>query len=206
MISDTFVLTFLYANRDALILHFHNKQNLDLGNKHAYQRWIKCIYQYTRNKMYPAHIAMYEQWRSTWDRTIGDFDRNEVDERADIPKSAENFVREAVDDFKVRFMKGNNFKLSVAIDVLNKIKDLKIVVSLPSTVFPIEKLDEFYEDLNLRGDENFLQSIWEINKNFRKIINEPRNSWRRQIDRMVYAQSNDWMTYNILDGNILCKL
>ncbi|KAG5667502.1 hypothetical protein PVAND_015481 [Polypedilum vanderplanki] len=205
-ITDNFVITFLYWNRFYIILRFHNEQTLFLnGYKHGWQRWQTCIYQNTLDTtMQPALLVMYEKYRSIWDRTLGDFDRDLTDERIDIIGSAENLIQEAVDEFKRRFLANTApfIPIEVATDVLFKLKNLKILISLPKSIFPISKLEEFYKNLNLTGKENFMKSLWEIQKHHRKLRNEPKSSWRRQIDQIVEIYPK-FVKYNIEDGNVL---
>lgn len=144
---------------------------------------------------------MYEDRRPIWDRTVGDFNRETS--KLDIPSSAEEFVKEAVLEYKNQFIKGTNLQPSIAVDVVDKLKTVTVVASLQAKVFPISKLEEFYTELNLKGDESFLHSVWEMEKNHRKIRNELKESWRRQIDMMVGPYR---INYNIKDGNILCRL
>lgn len=208
IISDAFSITFLYANRYDIILRFFNDQNLkQRGTKHALQRWIHCINQHFLSNMMPALLFMYEQHRPEWDRTLGDFDRDLIDERVEIAKNAEILSKEAVEEYKKRFLEQIEAKIpaNIAVDVYNKLKNLKIVISLQKSIFPIGKFKEFYKNLNLNGEENFLKSIWEFQKHHKKIQNEPNSSWRKQIDRLVNEGKGDLCRYEIGNGNILCK-
>ncbi|KAG5685161.1 hypothetical protein PVAND_014353 [Polypedilum vanderplanki] len=203
-IADTFHITFLYRYRSQIILRFHNRHDLTLqGYKHGWQRWTTCIRQYALEQyMEPALLVMHEQKREIWDRTLGDFDRDSIDERIDIVGSAEKFILEAVDEFKRRFLTEGASKLSTEIsaDVVFKLKNIKILIGLPKSVFSISKLEEFYKNLNLTGNENFMKSLWEIQRHHRKLRNEPKNNWRRQIEQIV--EIKEYYKYYVDDGNI----
>ncbi|KAG5669415.1 hypothetical protein PVAND_017302 [Polypedilum vanderplanki] len=206
IISDTFVITFLYWYRFQIILRFHNEQTfVQEGTKHGWQRWHTCINQKSfKDYMQPALLVMYEQYRSIWDRTLGDFDRDLMDERVDIVGNAKQLIQEAVDEFKRRFLTGGAIFMpfKIAVDVLFKLKNLKIFISLPKSIFSISKLEEFYENLNLNGNENFMESYWKIEKHHRRLRNEPKTSWRRQIDQVVETNKK-LLKYSVEDGNIL---
>ncbi|KAG5669536.1 hypothetical protein PVAND_017423 [Polypedilum vanderplanki] len=207
-ISETFDITFLYRYRTQIILRFHNDQDfLTRGYKQGQQRWISCLYQFSLDiRMQPALLVMYEQYRSIWDRSLGDFDRDLMDERIDIVGNAKKLIQEAVDEFKKRFLTESAplMPFKIAVDVLFKMKNLKILIGLPNSIFPISKLEEFYKNLNLTGNENFMESYWEIEKHHRRLRNEPKTSWRRQIDQVVDT-GDFWAKYSVEDGNILCK-
>lgn len=180
------MVSFLYLHRFSIILRFHNHQILEqYGTKHASQRWRTCIFTHILPQMHPALLVMYERWRPVWDRFVGDFNRDIHDERSQILTSAEKFSQEAIDELKQRFTYETDLKPSIAIDVLDKLKNLKIVVSLTEKYLSFDQLDDFYKELNLNGSENFLKSVWELDNHHMKVLNEPRDNWRRKIDEMV---------------------
>lgn len=198
----------MYSHRFQMILRFHNiEERIFKGTKHGHQRWITCLYQDSFvHHMQPALLVMYEQKREIWDRTLGDFDRDLDDERIDIVGSAKKLIQEAVDEFKTNFLENKikYFPIQDAAEILMKLKNLKILIGLPKSIFPISKLEEFYKNLNLTGNENFMESIWEIQKHHRKIRNEPKSSWKRQIDEVVTTEPL-FIKYSIDNGNFLCK-
>ncbi|KAG5666985.1 hypothetical protein PVAND_014988 [Polypedilum vanderplanki] len=205
IISDTFDITFIYRYRFQIILRFHNEQNLNQqGFKHGRQRWSSCLGQYSFDTyMQPALLMMYEQYQPIWDRTLGDFNRDLADERTDIFESAEKLILEAVDEFKRRFLTEGALlmPIKVATDILFKLKNLKVLIGLPKSILPILKLEEFYKHLNLTGNENFMKSYWEIKIHHRKLRNESKNSWRKQIDQVVDVYPI-LLKYSIDNGNI----
>jgi hypothetical protein len=209
LIADTFALTFIYRYRHHIILRFQNEHSLkSYGYKQGRQRWYTCIFQHSFTEfMQPALLVMYEQWRPIWDRTLGDFDRDLNDERVDIVGGAEKLIREAVDEFKKRFLEeaAPNTPTWAAADILIKIKGLKLLFGLQKSVFPVSKLEEFYSELELEGDENFLRSIWEIQKIHRKISNERGSSWQRQISKLT-DEIVSFGKYDVENGNIMCEL
>lgn len=201
------MLTFLYSYRQHLILRFHNYQDESFeGTTHGNQRWITCLYKVIRPFLKPALLVMYEQKRDIWDRTLGDFDRDLMDERVDIIGNAEKFVKEAVDEYRKYFVDKISPEIStnVAVDIFNKLKNVKIVLSLQKSIFPISKLEEFYEELSLNGDENYFKSIKNIEDFDAKILNEPKSSWRKNIEKVV-KDSDQFGFYHIENGNILCE-
>jgi hypothetical protein len=187
-IADAFSVFFIYYNRLSIITRFHNELEVEkFGYKHAWQRWYRCVRTTIAENMLPALLLMYEQRQPEWDRTLGDFDRDMLDERVDIAGSYVRFYQEAIDEFKRRLKEDDiDLPVEVLADVLFQLKKMKVVASLKS-LFSIEQLDEFYSELNLKGDENFLPSVWEIERNRRKIRKEPKSSWRLQIERLVHV-------------------
>ncbi|KAG5666648.1 hypothetical protein PVAND_014664 [Polypedilum vanderplanki] len=196
VIADTFALTFLNEHYDDLILNL-DSNDLSPSNLHFINRWSNCISRIHQTFMNPALVFMYEQWRSVWDRNI-----NEIGEQVDIIASAEELIFEAVDTFVAWFSQKKNEEVAELIraDVISKLKTIDIAVSLQQKTMTFEKLEEFYEELFLEGDENFMRSIWEMKRFHRKILNEPKESWRSIIEEMV---GNDEMKYNVEDENVL---
>lgn len=141
---------------------------------------------------------MYERKRPGFDYESGDFCRGVHN----IVKSAEEFVENAVKAAKKRFVMNSELPLKVGIDVLNKIKNLKVFVGVTNKTLAIDDFDEFYSELNLKGDENFFKSVVEMEKFHQKLMNEKQESLRRQIDEMVQAP---WIRYDIDKGNFLCR-
>lgn len=170
------------------------------GRKQSIQRWQKCI-EYLNLFMRPAFYAMYEMKRPSFDYESGDFDRR-TSGSENIVRSAEKFVGEAMLEARKRFVMNSELPLSISVDILSKIKSLKIVVGVTNKTLRIDQLEEFYDELKLEGDENFFKSVLEMEKFHIKLINEASGSKRRRIDEMV---KTPWMKYDISEGNLLCK-
>ncbi|KAG5666868.1 hypothetical protein PVAND_014876 [Polypedilum vanderplanki] len=172
-IADKFVITFIYDHRFQIILRFYNNQVKTVrGLKHGQQKWHTRIRRNSfEKKMQPVLLVMYEQYRPIWDRTLGDFDRDLSDERSNITGNAKKLIQEVVDEFKKRFLMETSLKLPIEISakILFKLKTLKIFFGLPKSIFSVASLEEFYKNLNLNGDENFMKSHWEIRKFNRKL-------------------------------------
>lgn len=151
--------------------------------------------------MRPAFYAMYEMKRPSFDYESGDFDRR-TSGSENIVRSAEKFVGEAMLEARKRFVMNSELPLSISVDILSKIKNLKIIVGVTNKTLRIDQLEEFYDELKLEGDENFFKSVLEMEKFHRKLINEASGSRRRRIDEMV---KTPWMKYDIAEGNLLCK-
>jgi hypothetical protein len=156
--------------------------------------------------MYPALLVMYNTQVSVFDRTLGDIGRDRAD-RANIYNDAEEFVQEAIDYFRKVFIEHSNLPLSISLDILKHLKNVKIVIGLTEKTLKMKDLEYFYENLKLTGEEEYLESVFEIESHHRKLQNELQGSSRRKIDIMVNFHGKAFgLKYWIEDDNILCEL
>jgi hypothetical protein len=118
----------------------------------------------------------------------------------ELVEMTRNFIKEAVEEARVRFTAGNELPLEVSVNVLRRLKNLKILISLED--FGEEKLTEFYRDLKLQGDEGFLETFLEIKKFNVRVRNEKESSWRKKIEELVQLHR---ISYEIEKGNVLCE-
>lgn len=202
ILADAFVISFLYTYRYDTILRFYNVQNLlREGTKQSAERWNRCLTS-LQNDFGVALLVMYERRRTSFDRVAGDFNRN-VNSKINIYESAEGFLRKAVEKVKEQFLVDNYLRLSESSDVLMKLKNVTIILGLTNKTLPLDKLENFYSGLKLNGSEEFLESMIQLSLHKRKIFLEPHGSWRKKIDNL---SEKFHITYNIEDGNYLCKL
>lgn len=200
-LADIFTITYLYHHRYAFILRFYNRESEFMeARRQSVQRWQRCL-EYPNLFMQPAFYALYEKKRPSFDYESGDFDRR-TSGSGNIVRSTKEFVENAMLEAKKRFVMKSELPLSVGVDVLMKIKHLKIIVGITNKTLGIDQLEDFYDELKLAGDENFFRSVLEMEKFHRKLINEEGGSRRRRIDEMVKAP---WMKYDIDKGNLLCE-
>lgn len=195
------MISILYSYRYEIILHFHNIQNFEKqGTKQSYERWLRCVENFST--YIPVGIlVMHERERRSFDTVSGDFNRG-VNKNIDIYEHAEKFLQEAIAEVKALYIEGNSQNLSISSDVLLKLKNITIILGLTNKTLPMEKLEDFYRDLDLNGSEGFLESMIKIRKNYVKIYLEPHGSWRKRINNIA---KTFLVSYDISDGNYLCK-
>ncbi|KAG5666887.1 hypothetical protein PVAND_014894 [Polypedilum vanderplanki] len=182
IIADYFTLSYIFLYQFIFIFHFdENFVKYTIGTKKSTQRWESCLLFGIVNFIQPALIFMH----------------NEKYKKQNLIDKARNFVEEAVNEAKKKFIKGN-LPLEISSEILKKLSNLKIFISLEN--FKEENLTDYYEDLNLKGNEKFLETFLEVKKFNLKIKNEISSNKRRKLEELL---QNQRITYEIKNGNIL---
>lgn len=119
----------------------------------------------------------------------------------DIETSARSLTRKAVETCINIIAQQAALPLKVVIDLVAKLDKTKIVIGFTESFLSLAELEKFYNELSLRGDENYITTWHNMLRHQQKIDNEPSESWRREV--------NDWAksAYIKLDAtaNILCE-
>lgn len=187
ILADVFALKFLYAHRFLFILHpFDLKDKEYTSNSEALQRWEQCL-NYVKENMKPALEVLLSK--------ESERDTEKIDK----------FVKDAVQDFIAKVKSVNETILSKEVKekTVEKLSKIKVLTKLFTKDLNEKNLDEYYDELDLKGDETFVQSALKMQKFSRKIRNDYKDhftagskSWLESA-----AQAN-LVTYNALSDEL----
>lgn len=121
------------------------------------------------------------------------------DEATEI--GVKNLAQEAVDTCIKIISHGEKLHLEVVIDLIAKLSKVKIKTGFTDKIVTSEELDEYYSELMLRGDEDYVELWHGVLRHQQKIDLEPESSWRKGVDELA---KNVYITFDP-NTNILCK-
>lgn len=175
-------MAFLYSFRELFIVYPHNADDQLLrGTKKSLQRWQQCL----NFNMGPGLVSLYAQ---TYQEDI-------------IGDAARKFTREVIDDLIVEILNDTRITGEMKTDLMHQLKSMEIITGLPNELLNLEKVEEFYKELKLSGDENLIKTGVEIYKHIQKIQNSPEYGWKRKIQIVMATKFSRYF----FDYNILCK-
>lgn len=193
IIADTFVLKFLYAHRFLFIVYpFDWRDEEYTHNARSLQRWEQCL-NYIKDKMRPALELLQSK-------------SHEADNL-----NVERFAREVVNDFVEQIKKFGENVLSAddKEKLLQKISKIDYVAGLFHRNFTVDHLDEYYDELELNGGENVVESALKIEKFHKKISNDFRFSFVTDSKSFLDSKSqSDLISYDTLSDELskcICK-
>lgn len=114
-----------------------------------------------------------------------------------IEKSGEEFAKGTIEYFG-KYLEN---KTKISDEILSKVVNLELVVGLPEEISSDAKVETFYQELQLNGDEEIVESYFEMCKFHRKLENELTNEWRWKLEEISVQED---MKYFATD-NILCE-
>jgi hypothetical protein len=203
VIADTFVITFIYRIRHHIVLRFHNIQDIitegRVQNPQRFERCITMLQDYVK----PAIEVMYERRRPVFEYTLGDFERKQRVAN-EIYSSAKVLAQECFDTYSGIFMAKNNLPLDVSVKVLKKLKTARILIGFTDEILRMDELEEYYKELDLRGDESFLTSMLAMDDNSWKVNSEPKGSKRKSIEDILIDDKQPM--YKMEAGNYYCEI
>lgn len=183
-IADVFMTAFMQDHREAFIVYpFSLEDAINRGTKQERQRFEQCIDK-LRHFFRPALEALHaKKYR-----------------KPDIQKAAEHFAKEVVEDV-IEKIKETNVNATIIEDVIEHLRNLNYIMGFPEDIINESKMNEFYDELDLVGSEDLVTTYLGIEKNFRKIENEPKDDWKQKLDQLVKENS----VKSLLEDKILCK-
>lgn len=165
-----------------IVYAFDENEKLKDGTEKSKQRWEQCI-NHVSITYRKALQALYA--KRYFNKEIHD--------------SAKDFAKEAVTDV-ISELNSRSMDDDAKHDVIEKLKTIQYVIGYPDEVLDLQKIEEFYKDLELNGTEEIVESFLKI-ENFKfKIWNSPKSNWKKKL----YDKFTEDLKYYI-DDNILCK-
>lgn len=156
------------------------------GNSKALDRWEQCL-NYIKENMRPALEVLLSK------DTTRDTDR------------LESFAKNAVHEFIERVKKVNESVLSKEVkkNTVEKLNKITILSKIFAKNFSEQNLKDYYEELNLKGDESLVKSAleikrfhWKIQNDYKDLFSEGSQSW---IDS---SSQSDLVSYNTLSDEL----
>lgn len=120
----------------------------------------------------------------------------------EIVESVKRFSSEAVGMMTKIIENKGTLDDTMKQDVVERLKSIKYVIGVRKEILDVTKIEDFYSDLGLTGDEAQVEMFLKIDNHHEKIENESRNSWRRKLDLI----SMDTEVEYFIDDNFLCEL
>lgn len=183
-IADVFMTVFMQDHKEAFIVYpFSEEDAINRGTKQERQRFEQCI-----DKL--GHFS-----KPTLDALYAKKYR-----KPEIQKAAEQFAKEVVEDV-IEKVQETDLNTTIIEDVVDHLRNLNYVMGYPADITNESKMNEFYDELDLVGSEDLVTTYLGMEKNFRKIENEPKDDWKQKLDQLVKEES----VKNLLEDKILCN-
>ena len=92
-------------------------------------------------------------------------------------EDVEEFAREAVNDVITEMKTDKKLDKTILDDVVRKLKKVVILPGGRKEIFDDSKLEEIYEELELKGDEHILETSIKLKKYAEKLDGESKRGW-----------------------------
>ena len=92
-------------------------------------------------------------------------------------KEVEDFAREAVNDMIAELKIDKKLDKTILDDVVRKLKKVVILPGGREEIFNDSKLEEIYEELELKGNEHILETSIKLKKYAEKLDGESKRGW-----------------------------
>jgi hypothetical protein len=186
LLAEYFANYFLYSNSFLFIIYAHDSwDQARHGVKKSQQRWQQCHNSVFHFDMKPALEFLYAS--RFYDK--------------EIVKSVEKLASEAIEFVIQKIENDESLDETIKEEAIEYLREINIEAGVPRELLNDKKLDEFYDELQLKSDKNYVKTFFETQKYSGKIKLEPKKSWRRKENEKT---TNFGVKY-YSDGNLLCK-
>ncbi|CAO1441045.1 unnamed protein product [Diamesa serratosioi] len=167
-LANYFAVEFLYEYKFLFIVYPFDKQDEKyIASKKSYQRWERCRMN-LKNLFRPTLEALYAQ------RYFNE----------QVQESVKDLTKEVVRDIVAELYKSDTVNNTVKHEVDQKLSTIKYIIGYPDEILNLEKVEEFYEDLDLDGTEGSVETFLKIEDYNQKIENDPITSWKRKLNSL----------------------
>lgn len=185
-LADFVVYHFLYKYRPAFIVYKHDEwETTERGSKKSLQRWTQCV-------------SVFYFYMSCGLEFL--YSRHYRDEK--VEKAAKEFAQEAVNFAILKIENGKQLNETIKQILVDQLKTTKIASAFPDDVLDPQRVETFYEELNM-NDKGSVESSLEINNFNQKVNRESIQSWRRKLNDLTVITTMS-VKYSWND-NLLCK-
>ena len=182
-LANLFAFQFLYQLKALFIVYpFDENKRLEDGTNKSNQRWEQCTF-YLFFIFNPALHALYAK---TY--------HNEA-----VNWSMNNLLKEVIGDF-IPVVNKLNISNDAKQDVVDKLITARYINGYPEEFLDLQKIDKFYEDLELNGTEEIIESYLKMRKYQFKINTSPSSYWKRMMDEFRKSE----IVY-FTKGNVICE-
>ena len=174
----------MYEHKNLFVVYaFSRIEQERHGTLKSKQRWDQCV-NHLSAIFGPALRALY----------AARYFNKEVQETVNI--MTKEVIRDLIDE--VHELDINDDEKQAAVERLNT---AQFIIGYPKEVLNLQKIKEFYKDLELDGTEGIVESFVTLNEYNGKINNNPKSNWKKLIN----TNYRDRIQYSTND-NIVCKL
>lgn len=166
--ANAMTIQFLYGHQHMFEVYPYERSFSTNGKRKDLQRYEQCL-QILQTFMAPAMHSMYAKKY---------FQRN-------IQESAENLAADAIFDVYHEVQFNLQIDADRKIELLNRLKAIKIVAGFPRFTMREIEIEEFYHELDTNGSDELVDNYIKIITFNRKIHNEPFYSWKRRKENLV---------------------
>lgn len=177
-------MSFLYLHQWIFTLYpFDRRRQANRGTKKAYQRWETCVAEF-QLRARPALELLYSQKYN-----------NE-----DVNKKTKSFARLALETSIENIIKYSELPLKSVVYIISQLASSEILIGFTEKNIGISKLELFYNDLELNGNEDYVHTWEKFLRFHQKLENEKFDDWRKKLDTFT---QNNYMSFN-LEEKLLC--
>ena len=156
------------------------------SNSEALPRWEQCL-NYVKENMRPALEVLLS-----------------IESYRDAEK-LDKFAKDAIQDFIEKVKTENETILSKEVKekTVEKLIKIKVLSKLFTKDLNDKNLDEYYDELDLKGDETFIQSALKMQKFLKKIRNDYKDHFTEGSKSWLESAAQvDLVTYNTLSDEL----
>ncbi|CAO1378234.1 unnamed protein product [Diamesa hyperborea] len=163
-----------------VVYAFDENEKHEYGTNKSKQRWEQCVKQLSQifgTALQGLHAERYY--------------------KKEVHESVKILIKESVKDFIDEINKydmNDNAKK----DIVDRLNNVQYVIGDREEVLDLQKIDEFYKELELDGTEGNVESFLKMIKHNRNIYNNPKSNWKRQINEF----QGDYIEYAVEDNII----
>lgn len=163
-LAGYFVMNHPYYFKDQFIVYPFDKNVKELrSTKKAQQRWEQCV-ENLINFFGPAVHGLYKK----------KFFNKEVQD------SVHNLTKDVIKDL-ITFYNKTVISDDAKQDVAHRLNTAKIHIGYPEEIFDLQKIEEFYEDLELDETDGVINTFIKIKDYYYKIDKNPETDWKRKL-------------------------
>ena len=186
ILADIYAFQFLYKYKQLFIVYsFDEHYRLIYGSNKSEQRWLQC-----------SHYLYFYYGPAVQALCAAKYFRKEILNPVSV------LIKEVVKDFMTNMFTVNNFSDEIKKDIINRLNKTDYLIGYPQEALNLQKIEEFYEELNLDGTEGSVETYIEIYRFGHKIENIPSNHWKKKLSDRSFEFNVKYYS----DDNILCKI
>ncbi|KAL7023980.1 hypothetical protein ACKWTF_012861 [Chironomus riparius] len=161
ILMDIFHLGFLYDFEHTYVPYpIYKAHEQKLKSQQNFDRQEQCLH-YLETNLSPVLVSLYTK----------------VYMKNENLKDVEDFVREAVNDVIAELKIDKKLDKTILDDVVRKLKKVVILLGGREEIFDESKLEEIYEELELKGNEHILNTSIKLKKYAEKLDGESKRGW-----------------------------
>lgn len=177
IIADVFMLGFLIGFQHMFVVYpFTELDSYKRGTRKDYQRFEQCISQ-LENFYTPGMVGVFAA--KFYDK------KNQ--------EAAEAFIKEAIDDVIGEITIADDLGQQIKEDIVTRLRSSFIIAGYPKETTNATKIQEMYENIELTGDDNILETTINIIRYNHQLDNEPKTSWLASVNQLTHINNMKYL-------------